>query len=132
MRFFYYILYLVLDYSIVRDSISKSGKPLHYCSYGKRNNMVEKLPEGRFKEFARSWAWGSLRNSTINLMIVLEKWVGVKTSVMFHFGGDKSFYEIRRFKRLALPYMQFFIGPYRFQAGWLKCGRWQVQFRTYP
>ncbi len=122
----------VLDDTIVADNIAEGYPPYEYCGYGKRDKLVEKLPEGKFKELMRSFAWGAVRNNSINLMVELEKKVGTLVEVKSrHQYNAKSFYEIRLFTSgLELPYLEYWIGKYRLQIGFLSCGRPQVQFRN--
>lgn len=129
--FIFKFLWLFLDDSIVKDSLNRASLYLDYCCYGKREPLgfiTERMKDGPFKEFLRSYSWGCLRNNAINLAIVLENYVGPMQSVLKHY-GNKSFYEVRRFKSLALPYLELWLGRYRLQAGWLKCGRFQAQFK---
>ena len=121
----------ILDDTIVSDNVANGYDPLEYCGYGKRDPLVEKLPEGAFKEFMRSFAWGAIRNNSINLMVELEKKVGAMKSVVSRKQyNDKSFYEVRLFEcGLELPYLEYWIGKWRLQIGFLTCGRPQVQFR---
>jgi hypothetical protein len=124
------VLWAFMDDSIVLDSLARCGKPLPYCCYGKReplNFITEKLSPGPFQEWFRAWNWNSWRNSAINLRD--EMAAGPMLYVIKHIGGAKSYYEARRFKNVALPYLEVWFGSYRLQAGWLKGGFWQVQFR---
>ena len=62
-------------------------------------------------------------------MIITEKLIGNKISVISRKEWGKSFYEVRKFEHAILPYLEYWIGNYRFQCGWLSCGRWQIQFK---
>ncbi len=128
-----YPLYLSMDYAIIRDSIANCGEPLPYCSYGKRNTLVEKLPDGNIKEFFRAWVWNSFRNNGMNLVCKLEDLVGPMLILRKYVKlWGKSKYEEREFKCGRLPYLELWFGEFRLQCGFISCGRFQVQFRTYP
>ena len=132
-----WVLWAVLDDSIVVDSINRGYGPLEYCGYGKRAPLgfiTEKLPKGRFTEFLRAFSWGALRNNAINLMVLTEQWIGNKTETISRKEWGKSFYEVRKFSGgLKLPYLEVWLfSGFRIQCGFISCGRFQVQARTYP
>jgi hypothetical protein len=123
-------LWYWLDDSINAEGRLKFGKDIDYCAYGNRSDLVEKLPEGKFKEFCRAWYWSAFRNSAINLTWTLclgdmtgeDIIKGEKPRnfiVRRHYPGGKS--------RL---YVQFYPwGDFRIKCGWLTNGRFEVQFR---
>lgn len=121
-----------LDDTIVADNVKNGGPAVDYCLDGKKSALVEKLPDGKFKEFMRSYYWSALRNNSINLMTEMEKKVGNMVKVISrHDYNAKSFYEIRLFESgMELPYLEYWIGKYRLQIGFIKCGRSQIQFRN--
>lgn len=129
-------LWFALDDSIVADSMARGAGPLEYCSYGKTSAMVEWMPAGAIKEFCRAFYWGAWRNNAINLAITIERKTGpcVGTVKHYAFGRHTSFYDIRRFAGgLCLPYLEWWpTATFRVQCGWISCGRFQVQARTYP
>lgn len=123
------VLWYFLDDTIHNENLSEFGVDADYCTYGKKSAFVEKfLPF----DSVRSWYWSAWRNSAINLMVELEQMVGpmqrpIKTIRI----GTRSFYEVGKFLLAReLPYLEFWIGSWRLQAGWLTCGRWQLQFRN--
>lgn len=124
------LLWLALDDSIVVDGLALSAGVLEYCSYGKReplNFITEQLPAGRFREFMRAWNWGAWRNNSINLMILLERKIGVITEIMYN---PRRIIERRRFRcGWTLPYFERNICGWKLQAGFLTCGRWQLQIK---
>ena len=124
-------LWWVLDDSIHQHSLDR-GFDIEYCDYGKREPLgfiTERLPDGKFKEFMRSFGWGAIRNNCINLACQTEIWIGWATGVYYRIGSETSYYEIKMFKHLALPYLELHIGKVFIQAGWIKCGRYQVEFK---
>lgn len=126
-----HILWLALDDSINKEGLEVYGKDIEYCAYGKRSGLVEKLPEGWFKEFARSYHWGALRNNAINLTWELTP--GDMVSVRSRWGkGLCNFYELRNYPgNWVLPYLQFYVyGDLRFKIGFLTNGRFELQLRT--
>ena len=125
-----WVLWCALDDTIVQDNINRGLPYGEYCQYGKRSAFVEKyLPY----DFCRSFYWGAWRNNGINFMTLTEKWIGIKLSTDRRWTSFKSFYEIRLFEHGArLPYLEYWIGGFRIQAGWISCGRFQIQARTYP
>lgn len=129
-----YALWLALDDSIVKDSLARCGKPLEYCCYGKTSAWVEKLKDGAFKEFARAFYWGAWRNNGINFMSETEVLVGSRIGTSQPRPAGASFYEVRLFSGgYCLPYLEWWPwAGFRVQCGWISCGRFQVQARTYP
>lgn len=121
-----------LDDTIVADNVANGKPAVDYCVGTKQSKLVEKLPDGPFKEFMRSYYWSALRNNSINLMVELEKKVGTMVAVKSrHDYNAKSFYEVRLFTSgMELPYLEYWIGKFRIQIGFLKCGRPQIQFRN--
>lgn len=121
------LLWYVLDDSILRDNIKNGDPEVEYCYRAKRSAFVEKwLPY----DFARSFYWGAWRNNGINFMTLTEGWIGAKISAVRKWESGKSFYEVRTFASGAvLPYLEMWIGGWRFQCGFISCGRFQVQFR---
>lgn len=122
------LLWYALDDTIYYENLKEYGEDLEYCYYGKRSKFVEKfLPY----DFCRSFYWGAWRNNSINLMNETEKWIGPKISIVSHNDlGGKSFYEIRLFASAhSLPYLEYWIGGWRLQIGWISCGRFQQQIR---
>jgi hypothetical protein len=129
-RWFHFPLWLMLDDSIHKASLAR-GFDIDYCDYGKREPLgfiTEKLKDGPFKEFMRSWNWGAVRNNCINL----RDWLcaGPMLFECYRIGAGKSFYTVRRFDGIALPYLEIWIRGTRFQCGWLTSGIFQVQFRS--
>jgi len=127
----YRFLWLALDSTIWRENMLVYNKDVEFCWYGKRSAFVEKyLPY----DFARSFYWGAWRNNGINFMTLTEGWVGAKISAVRKWESGKSFYEVRTFAHgAALPYLEFWPKPgFRVQCGWITCGRFQLQARTYP
>lgn len=127
----YKLLWLLLD-----DSINAEGKLLYqkdidYCHYGNRNDLVEKLPEGKFKEFARAYYWSAVRNSCINLTWLTA--LGDMTAERIIAGSKpRNFVAERTYpggeKRL---YVQFYPwGDFRIKCGWLTNGRFEFGGRT--
>jgi hypothetical protein len=115
-----------LDDSIRNENIKDFGVDKEYCWYGKRWAFVEKyLPY----DFCRSWYWGAWRNNSINLMDATERWIGSQTNKKERSQKD-SYYEVRTFTSgKKLPYLQYWIGGWRLQIGFLSCGRFQQQIR---
>jgi hypothetical protein len=64
-------------------------------------------------------------------MIALEQKVGTFVAPRSYKSlGGKSFYTRRTFSSCrTLPYLEYWIGKWRLQCGWISCGRFQVQFR---
>lgn len=122
-----WILWCALDDTIVYDNINRGLPYGEYCQYGKRSPLVEKyLPY----DFCRSFYWGAWRNNGINFMTLTEKWIGEKVSVTRKWESGKSFYEEKTFASGAvLPYLEYWIGGWRFQCGFISCGRAQLQLR---
>jgi len=121
------LLWYALD-----DSILQDGGEDYCLTPAKMSKLVERLPAGKLKEFFRAWYWSAWRNNSINLMIQQELHVGCINAVIFYAGFfGKSKYELRRFDHIKfyLPYLELWFGAYRFQAGFISCGRWQIQFR---
>ena len=120
---------------LLDDSINAEGKVIYsvdidYCAYGNRSRFVEWLPEGAFKEFARSWHWSAVRNSCINLTWLLA--LGDMTSEkILHGEKPRNFIALRHYKGgKSRLYIQFYPwGDMRFKIGWLSNGRFEVQFR---
>lgn len=116
----YCFLNLALDSSIWRENMLVYNQDVEFCWYGKRSDFVEKwLPY----DFARSFYWGAWRNSGINLMETTEDWIGeMKDSV--------PVYSVRTFASgVKLPYLEVWFGGWRFQCGFISCGRFQIQMR---
>ncbi|HSW49200.1 MAG TPA: hypothetical protein VLH09_03450 [Bryobacteraceae bacterium] len=124
-------LWLLLDDSINAEGQIVYGKDIDYCHYGNRSDLVEKLPDGKFKEFARSWHWSAVRNSCINLTWLLA--LGDMTSEkILHGSKPRNFVAERTYpggkKRL---YIQFYPwGDFRVKAGFLSNGRFEIQARV--
>ena len=127
----YKLLWLLLDDSINAEGRLKFGKDIDYCAYGNRNKWIEKLPDGTFKEFARSWHWSAVRNSAVNL-----SWVNALGDMtaedILHGAKPRNFVAERTYpggkKRL---YIQFYPwGDFRVKAGFLSNGRYEIQART--
>ena len=134
-------LWIILDDSIVADSVARGFGPLEYCGYGKRAPLgfiTERLPSGWFTEFLRAWNWGAIRNNCINLTWAAR--AGNKVGVLWGIHWGRLVYEERLFWRMGsdagilLPYFEAFIPftNFRIQIGWISNGRWQVQARSYP
>ena len=120
---------------LLDDSINAEGEVIYsvdidYCAYGNRSALVEKLPDGKFREFARSWHWSAVRNSCINLTWLLA--LGDMTSEkILHGSKPRNFIAERTYpggtKRL---YIQFYPwGDFRVKAGFLSNGRFEIQAR---
>jgi hypothetical protein len=127
------ILWLTLDDSINIEGYEDYGKDIEYCAYGKRAPIIEKMKDGPFKEFARSFHWGCLRNNCINLSRLMSP--GKMSSEKIILGGKpKNFLSIRMYTgRRFRPYLQFYVwGDLRFKAGFLTNGRWELQLRSKP
>ena len=125
------LLWATLDDSIRNENLKDYNVDLEYCYYGKRCVFIEKyLPH----DFFRSWYWGAWRNNSINLMILTEKWIGTKLTVISRKQiNAESFYEVRRFASgFKLPYLEYWFGKWRLQIGFISCGRFQQQFRRWP
>jgi len=124
-------LWLLLDDSINAEGRLKFGKDIDYCHYGNRSALVEKLPDGAFKEFARAYHWSALRNSCINLSWILA--LGDMTDEKILYGSKpRNFIAERTYpggeKRL---YVQFYPwGDFRVKCGWLSNGRFEVAARV--
>ena len=124
-------LWLLLDDSINAEGRLKFGKDIDYCEYAHRHPLVEKLPEGKFKEFARAYHWSACRNSCINLTWLLS--LGDMTDEKILYGEKpRNFIAERTYpggeKRL---YVQFYPwGDFRVKAGWLSNGRFEIQARV--
>ena len=120
------LLWLALDDVIHNESVNDYGQDVEFCWFCKRSSFVEKyLPY----DFCRSWYWGAFRNSSINLMNLTEKWIGQKTAVISRKQWGKSFYELRQFEHARLPYLEVWIGGWRWQCGFISAGRFQQQIR---
>ena len=65
------VLWFFLDDSIWLENIREHKTNKEYCIYGKKNWLVEKLSEGKLKEFLRSYYWGAIRNSNENLLMYI-------------------------------------------------------------
>ena len=123
-------LWYWLDDSINAEGRLRFGKDIDYCAYGNRSRFVEWLPEGAFKEFARSWHWSAVRNSCINLTWLLA--LGDMTSEkILHGSKPRNFVARRHYPGgKSRLYVQFYPwGDMRFKIGWLSNGRFEVQFR---
>lgn len=126
-------LWLFLDDSINAEGKIIYGKDIDYCAYGNRSDLVEKLPDGKFKEFARAYHWSAVRNSCINLtwLTALGDMTGER---ILHGEKPRNFVAERTYpggeKRL---YVQFYPwGDMRFKCGWLSNGRFEAAARTRP
>ena len=124
-----FALWLALDDTIHFEGLKMYGQSIDYCAYGKREPLdwiTERLKDGPFKEFARSYNWSAVRNSVINFMVLTEGWIGNRVSVISRKEWGKSFYEVRQFSSgIKLPYLEYWIGGFRIQCGFLQCGRFQ-------
>lgn len=122
-------------WAILDDSINLEGRMIYardidYHNSGKRSSLVEKLPEGAFKEFARSWHWSAVRNSCINLTWIMSPGDMVSEAVKW---GEKprNFYAVRTYpKGKTRHYFQFYPwGDVRFKVGFLSNGRFEIALR---
>lgn len=121
-------LYWALDDSIIESNI-KYGNPIKDFSHTTRSTFVEKrLPY----DFCRAFYWSAWRNNSINLMLMTEKWIGVRGEEAYRKQWNaKSFYVLSRFSSgIILPYLEFWFGTFRLQLGFISCGRFQQQFRN--
>ena len=117
-----------LDDVIHNESLKDYGQDVEFCWYGKRSAFVEKfLPY----DFCRSWYWGAWRNNGMNLVVILEQLIGPVTVPVraYALALHASYYEVRTFGKLKLPYCEAWAGSWRFQCGWIKAGRFQIQFK---
>ena len=125
------VIWYLLDDSINAEGKVIYGKDIDYCAYGNRSDLVEKLPEGKFKEFARAYHWSACRNSCINLTWLLA--LGDMTGERIIAGSKpRNFIAERTYpggeKRL---YIQFYPwGDFRVKCGFLSNGRFEVAART--
>jgi hypothetical protein len=121
------ILWFALDDSINIEGIEKYGKDIEYCWYGKRCNWIEKIiPEGSFKEFMRSFYWGALRNSSVNLTEAIS--AGNIILVLKRIGNNVNYFEVRKYNKIILPYLELHPFGFMLQAGFLKNGRFESEF----
>ena len=126
----WFLLAMFLDDSINAEGRIRWGKDIDYCAYGNRSDLVEKLPEGKFKEFARSWHWSAVRNSCINLtwLTALGDMTGER---ILHGEKPRNFVAERTYPGgKSRLYVQFYPwGDMRFKIGWLTNGRFEIQLR---
>jgi hypothetical protein len=62
-------------------------------------------------------------------MTLQEAAWGNKEYSLFCVRRGRSFYEVRKFPLGYFPYLELWAGAWRFQAGFISCGRWQIQAR---
>lgn len=77
-------------------------------------------------DFLLSYWWSAIRNSCVNWNNYSAYHLGSLVSEISHHGADKNFYKVRQFANGVRPYCEFWIAGRWNQAGWISCGRFEI------